>query len=62
MPIVEYKCPTCGLVVEKLQTTSKTQKVICIGESDITAHNQFEMERVQFSVPAKRNPRYGVVS
>lgn len=59
MPIVEYKCPKCGLIQEQFQKTLKTQRVLCIGESDIVAHPMTECDRVEFSVPAKRNPRHG---
>jgi hypothetical protein len=57
MPMVEYKCPKCELVVEQFQTSWKTRRIICEGKTEV--HNAFEMDRVEFSVPAKRNPRYG---
>ena len=59
MPIYEYKCPKCGLVVEHFQHSYKPQRLTCIGESDIVAHPMYEMRLIQ-SVPAKRNPEHGL--
>lgn len=56
MPIREYKCPQCGNVVEALVQSNDEPIVICVKHLD---NKGFRMDQVEFSVPAKRNPRHG---
>ena len=58
MPIREFKCPKCGNVIEALLREKLTEMpwVICLKHPE--GHG-VSMDLVEFSVPAKRNPRHG---
>lgn len=52
MPLFEYKCPKCGQVMERFHVTPK-ERIVC------TNCNNYA-PRVEWSVPAKRDPSHGI--
>lgn len=57
MPLREYRCPKCGDIVEAFRWKSDKMPVLC-GNPEHEGY--YEMEQIEWSVPAKRNPKYGI--
>lgn len=55
MPIFEYKCPRCHKTQEEIVLSPANPPIV------LHEHNSkiYALDRVLFSVPAKRNPRHG---
>lgn len=54
MPMREFRCPQCGKVAEAFRSRLDQSPVLCDHDGKKVA-----MDRIEFSVPAKRNPKYG---
>lgn len=60
MPIREFKCPN-GHVTEKfVPQESKTSKITC-PKCKVNKNGVIPAEQVEFSTPARRDPRYGLM-
>ena len=53
MPIREFQCPQCKRVIEIVRF-SEDSPVLCDHKG-----KKIAMDLIEFSVPARRNPKYG---
>lgn len=55
MPLREYRCPECQKIEEKIVPAGHEPVMICVHWN-----NAYKMDFIEWSVPAKRNPKYGI--
>jgi hypothetical protein len=62
MPIREYICPKCKRRIELIELATVKPLLYslkgCVGSIQ-RPHDLVSLELVEFSVPARRNPKYG---
>lgn len=60
MPIREFKCPN-GHITEKFIPQASGKRSITCPQCKANKNGVIPAEQVEFSTPAKRDPRYGIM-